>query len=142
MSRKSTTKREHEPSKRAFLGRGWGFPVDTDSTGAVEVVEAEVDIEEAIRIILGTAKGERVMRPEFGCGIHDYVFSTVNTTTLHMVETSVEEALVEWEPRIDVRSVEVSPGRLDAGELLISIDYRVRQSNVEHNLVYPFYLSE
>lgn len=127
---------------REFLGRGWAFPVDTDSGGEVELVEAEQDIRQAIRIILETAKGERVMRPDFGCGIHDYAFEMINATTLHMIETSVEEALVEWEPRIDVLSVGTSTERLAGGELLIDINYRVRQTNAEYNLVYPFYLNE
>lgn len=127
---------------REFLGRGWVFPVDTDSGGEVELVEAEQDIRQAIRIILETAKGERVMRPDFGCGIHDYAFEMINATTLHLIETSVEEALVEWEPRIDVLSVGTSTERLAGGELLIDINYRVRQTNAEYNLVYPFYLNE
>lgn len=127
---------------REFLGRGWSFPVDTDSAGTVGLSEGERDIRESIWIVLGTAKGERVMRPDFGCGIHDYVFATVDATTLNLVETSVREALVEWEPRIDVQSVEVSRGEIDVGKLLVSIDYRVRSSNNEYNLVYPFYLTE
>lgn len=125
-----------------FLGRGWRFPVRTDPTGDIEFSEGETDIEESIRIILGTAKGERIMRPEFGCDIHDYVFSTIDTTTLNLIETSVHEALTRWEPRIDVRRVEASRERIDAGELMISIDYRIRSTNVESNLVYPFYLEE
>lgn len=128
--------------EREFLGRGWSFPVGTDSTGSVALSEGEADIRESIRIILGTAKGERVMRPEFGCGIHDYVFSTVNATTLNLMETSVREALIRWEPRIDVQSVETSREGISVGKLLISIDYRVRSSNNEYNLVYPFYLNE
>lgn len=128
--------------EREFLGRGWQFPVGTDSAGTVALSEGEADIEESIRIVLGTAKGERVMRPEFGCGIHDYVFATVNATTLNLVETSVREALVRWEPRIDVQRVEASREGINAGKLLVSIDYRVRSSNNEYNLVYPFYLDE
>ena len=114
----------------------------TDSTGAIELSEGETDIEEAIRIILGTAKGERIMRPEFGCEIHEYVFSTIDTTTLNLIETSVEEALTRWEPRIDVRSVEASRERIDVGELAINVNYRVRDTNARSNLVYPFYLEE
>lgn len=125
-----------------FLGRGWSFPIRTDPTGDIELSGGEADIEESIRIILGTAKGERVMRPEFGCDIHEYVFSTIDTTTLNLMETSVREALIRWEPRIDVRNVEASRERIDGGELLISVDYRIRSTNVESNLVYPFYLEE
>lgn len=125
-----------------FLGRGWHFPVETDDRGNIERSAGVADIEASIRLILDTAKGERVMRPEFGCGIHDYVFATVDRSTLTLVETSVRDALREWEPRIDVRTVEVSTDELDVGKLLIRIDYRVRATNNEFNLVYPFYLEE
>ena len=127
---------------RDFLGRGVRFPVDTDDAGRVELSAAERDIEESIRIIIGTSKGERVMRPEFGCGIHDYVFSTIDTTTLHLIESTVEEALTRWEPRIDVQDVEASAENVAAGELTIRVGYRVRSTNTERNLVYPFYLTE
>lgn len=125
-----------------FLGRGWQFPVETDDRGNIERSAGVDDIEASIRLILDTAKGERVMRPEFGCGIHDYVFATVDRSTLTLVETSVRDALREWEPRIDVRTVEVSTDELDVGKLLIRIDYRVRGTNNEFNLVHPFYLEE
>lgn len=125
-----------------FLGTGWSFPVRTDYRGAIELSSEERDIDEAIRIILGTAPGERVMRPDFGCGIHAFSFTTVNTTTVTLIQDSVETALVRWEPRIDVLRVEVSTAELGEGRLLIDIDYRVRRSNNEFNLVYPFYLEE
>lgn len=128
--------------ERDFLGTGWAFPVEPDSGGAIDVAVAETGIEESIRIVLGTSKGERVMRPAFGCDIHDFVFATVNTTTLTMIETSVEEALIEWEPRIEVRNVDVSTEQMSTGKLLIHIEYRVRQTNTEDNLVYPFSLNE
>lgn len=128
--------------ERDFLGRGWQFPVETDRTGDVKLSAGEADIEESIRIIIGTSKGERAMRPEFGCGIHDHVFTAVDASTLNLVQTTVEEDLTRWEPRIDVQNVEASTEELAEGKLLISIDYRVRQSNNEHNLVYPFYLEE
>lgn len=125
---------------RDYLGRGWRFPVGTDNKGDVELSVEERDIEESIRIVLGTAKGERVMRPEFGCDIHEYVFASVNPTTLALIETSVREALLRWEPRIAVESVEVSADRTERGRLEISVDYRVRRSDSERNLVYPFYV--
>ncbi|MFB6155712.1 MAG: GPW/gp25 family protein [Haloferacaceae archaeon] len=123
---------------RNFLGRGVAFPVETDASGALAVAEGDDDIEQAIRVILGTARGERVMRPEFGCGIHDRVFESVDTTTRTLVESDVREALREWEPRITVLSVTARDG--DPGELLVDVDYRVRSTNTERNLVYPFYL--
>lgn len=125
-----------------FLGTGWKFPVEPDGEGEIDVAAAEQDIRESIGIILGTSKGERVMRPDFGCGIHDFVFTAVNTKTLTKVETSVREALVEWERRIEVRNVDVSTEKLNEGQLVITIEYRVRQTNTEDNLVYPFYLDE
>jgi phage baseplate assembly protein W len=127
--------------RRAFLGTGWRFPVRADSRGAIRTVDGEADIEEAIRVIIGTAKGERVMRPDFGCGIHEYAFTTVNTTTRTLIEESVEDALVRWEPRIEVLDVTTSTAELSAGRLLVSLDYRVRSTNAERNLVYPFYLT-
>jgi phage baseplate assembly protein W len=125
---------------REFLGTGWGFPIRTTRGGEIARVSGVEDIEQSIRIVLGTAKGERVMRPEFGCGIHEYTFATADTTTLTLVEDSVRSALVRWEPRIEVRTVEASTERLTEGHLLIRIDYSVKSTNTEHNLVYPFYV--
>ncbi|NOQ33842.1 MAG: baseplate protein [Methanosarcinales archaeon] len=127
---------------KEFLGQGWKFPVGVDSTAQIETSRYETDVKEAIWIILGTSKGERVMRQDFGCGIHDFVFATINTTTTGMIEASVREALTLWEPRIEIISVDVSTDRADEGKLLISIDYRVIRTNNEFNLVYPFYLRE
>ncbi|QCC51228.1 GPW/gp25 family protein [Halapricum salinum] len=126
---------------RDFLGEGWAFPVDTDSRGDIEVSAAEDDIRESIRIILGTAKGERLMRPEFGCDIHDHVFSAVTPATLNLIESSVREALVRWEPRIDVESIDADTAE-NPNEVLIEIEYRVRTTNSLSNMVYPFYITE
>ena len=126
--------------KRDFLGQGWRFPVGTDSDGGIEDTGGHRNIEEAITVILGTAKGERVMRPDFGCGIHDHVFDTVDVSTRTLIEASVEEALIEWEPRIEVQDVTVTTDRLDAGRLDVSIDYRIRRTTSEHNMVYPLYV--
>jgi len=127
---------------REFLGRGWKFPVGVDPKGRIDMSEYEQDIREAIWLILSTAKGERVMRPDFGCGIHDFVFASVNTSNIGLMESSVREALTIWEPRIELKDVSVSTERASEGQLLISIDYRVRSTNNEFNLVYPFYLTE
>ncbi len=127
---------------RDFMGVGWKYPVGTDATGKIAMSRHEEDIREAILIILGTAKGERIMRPEFGCGIHDYVFSAVNTPNLSLLENSVREALTIWEPRIEVLNVKPDTQRLDEGKLDIRIDYSVRATNTRFNLVYPFYLEE
>jgi len=123
-----------------FLGRGWAFPVGLEADGSVRAAAGEDTVEESIRVIIGTSKGERVMRPDFGCGIHDYVFETIDANTLTLVETSVEEALVEFEPRISVEEVTASTEEIDEGVLRIEVGYRVRDSNTRRNLVYPFYL--
>ncbi|MDL1973327.1 MAG: GPW/gp25 family protein [Deltaproteobacteria bacterium] len=125
-----------------FLGAGWKYPVRTDVDRKIAMSEHEEDIKEAIWIILGTAKGERVMRPAFGCGIHDFVFAPINTATVNLVENAVQEALTLWEPRIELTKVEVSAEQADEGKLIVSIDYRVRTTNNRFNLVYPFYLKE
>jgi phage baseplate assembly protein W len=125
-----------------FLGLGWRFPVNVDSKGKIIVSSYEEDIQEAIRIIVGTSKGERIMRPDFGCGIFDYVFAPLDTSTIGLIESSVREALVMWEPRIELENVNVSHDITEAEKLLITIDYRVRTTNNRFNLVYPFYLSE
>ncbi|NOY65335.1 MAG: GPW/gp25 family protein [Nitrospirae bacterium] len=127
---------------RDFLGVGWKYPVRTDHDRKIAMSHYEEDIKEAIWIILGTAKGERVMRPDFGCGIHDLVFAPINTATVTLVENSVREALTLWEPRIELIRVEASTEYSDTGKLLISIDYRVRVTNNRFNLVYPFYLKD
>ncbi len=127
---------------RDFLGTGWRFPPGADAAGTVSLSRFEADIKEAIWIILSTAKGERAMRPEFGCGIHDLVFAPINNATLREVETSVFTALTEFEPRIEIISVSASDREAKNGKLLISIDYRVIITNNEFNMVFPFYLSE
>lgn len=125
-----------------FLGVGWKYPVYINFEGKIAKSEYEEDIKEAIWIILGTAKGERVMRPDFGCGIHDLVFTPINTATITLVENSVREALTIWEPRIELIKVEASSEKSEEGKMLVSIDYRVRTTNNRFNLVYPFYIKE
>lgn len=125
-----------------FLGSGWSYPVKPDHRGNVELSAADEDIKESIRIILGTAKGERVMRPEFGCDIHDHVYSSATPATLNVIETSVREALVRWEPRIDLEDVEAYTDEDDPNKILIAIDYRVRSTNALANMVYPFHITE
>ena len=127
---------------KEFLGVGWTYPVRTKVNGNIAMSQFEDDIREAIPIILGTAKGERVMRPDFGCGIHDLVFSPINTATITLVENSVREALTVYEPRIELIKVEALSDRAEEGKLLVNIDYRVRSTNSRFNLVYPFYLKE
>jgi phage baseplate assembly protein W len=123
----------------ATLGTGWRFPIQLDTRGGVAMAGDEEKIRESIQIILSTAKGERVMRPEFGCDIHAFVFAGMDRTTCTMIESAVREALVLWEPRIEVESVRVTTERSGEGIMDIALRYRIRATNSEFNLVYPFY---
>jgi uncharacterized protein len=125
-----------------FLGRGWAFPIVSDPAGRIAYVAGPDAIEESIGIILGTSPGERVMRPELGCGIWELVMEP-NTAQLHgRVQVRVREALVRWEPRIDVLGVRVESPPEQKNLLLVRIDYRIRANNAAYNLVYPFFLQE
>ena len=123
------------------LGAGWRFPLGVNSRRGVAMSQHERDIDESIRIILVTGKGERRMRPDFGCGINDLVFAPNNATTWGLIAHQVEEALGWWEPRIELADVDVRPDSTDTSRLLVSIRYRVKATNDERNLVYPFYIS-
>lgn len=131
-----------DTDERAFLGRGWAFPPRLDGTGDIALIEAEEDIRQAIRIILETTPGERPMRPDFGVGLRKMVFAPLSRGTLSVVQFRVEQALIKWEPRIDVQMVKVSVDLAEPGRLLIEINYRVRETNTFFNFVYPFYLTE
>lgn len=125
-----------------FLGRGWNFPVKPGAHGRLVFVGGEEKIRQSIWLILSTAPGERQMRPEFGCGIHDLVFEP-NTTALHgLVQTRVRESLTRFEPRIDVTDVRVETPPEARNYLLIRVDYRIRSNNAFYNLVYPFFINE
>ena len=123
-----------------FLGIGWKFPIDLNDEGEIGFSRYEEDIREAVWIILSTAPGERLMRPEFGCGIHQFVFAPNDTRTAGLVQFNVEEALTRWEPRIELQEVSVNPDPVNPTLLLVSIDYRVKANDSRFNLVYPFYL--
>jgi Bacteriophage baseplate protein W len=132
-----------------FLGIGWAFPVRVDKDGVIAPSQYEDNIKESIQIILGTAKGERQMRPDFGCGIHELVFARNNTATAGMAAYHVEQALIRWEPRIELLKVDAFPDLESAGgasvlseRLIITVEYRVIATNSIFNLVYPFYLTE
>ncbi|PSQ19192.1 baseplate protein [Halobacteriales archaeon QS_8_69_26] len=127
---------------RDFLGSGWSFPVETDHRGNIELTTDDTSIHQSIRFILGTAQGERVMRPEFGCGIHEYIFSSVDPKTLNLMEEAVYDALTRWEPRIDVEEVDAEEDPNNPGRVLIEIQYWVRNTNSRENMVYPFYVEE
>ena len=122
-----------------FMGKGWSFPINADENGQLVMAQYEESIRQSIWIILGTARGERVMRPDFGCGIYDLVFAVNTPGTAGQLAIEVRSALLQWEPRIQVLDVQVNPGS-ESGELLININYQVRATNTVFNLVYPFYL--
>ena len=130
-----------DPAK-SFLGCGWYFPPKIDIDGSIADAVYEEDIDQAIWIILGTNPGERVMRPDFGAGLNKFVFEPINSTTIEQLRRRVEESLIAWEPRIDVKEVTVQPDRVERNRLLIDVQYRVRATNTVRNLVYPFYLQE
>jgi phage baseplate assembly protein W len=122
-----------------FLGAGWSFPVQLDG-GQVELVGGDESVHQSIRMILSTSPGERVMRPDFGCGIHDLVFDVNNAGTAGAVAAAVREALAVWEPRIEVLDVYAAADPAAPNRLLIEINYQLRSTNSRFNLVYPFYL--
>ena len=126
----------------SFPGAGWSFPVTVDHRGNVALSEGEMSIRDSNKLIIGTAKGERVMRPEFGCEIHDHIFGTIDGTMLTLVEGCVRDALIQWEPRIDLQDVTAGRDPEHPNRLLIDIKYRVRSTNSESNMVYPFYLTD
>lgn len=129
--------------RKDFLGRGWAMPVDLDpATGRVASVAYEEDIRQSILIILETAQGERVMRPDFGCGIHELVFTAVDSTAVQRIRSVVEDALRRYEARVDVLGVEVDEAATSEGKLLVEVEYRVRKTNQIGNLVFPFYFRE
>ena len=125
--------------RAAFVGRGLAFPLQPDTTGRLALVGGRDEIEEAIRIILGTAPGERPMRPDFGCRIHDHVYDPITDTTTGTLAFAVERAIAMWEPRVDVEAVEVYGDDLMDGVLYLDVTYRVKATNDERNLVFPFY---
>jgi phage baseplate assembly protein W len=125
-----------------FRGGGWGFPIRPGPDGALSLVGQEETVQRGIRLVLSTAPGERLMRPDFGCGIHDLVFEANTAALRGVVQAKVRDALVRWEPRIDVIDVRAETAPDDPAQLLIRIDYRIRANNALFNLVYPFFLTE
>ncbi len=130
------------PDPKAFLGIGWAFPPGVEADGAPAMAAHQEDIHQALRIILGTNPGERMMRPDFGAGLDTFLFEPVNPTTMTRVRTKVHDAIVDWEARVDVLDVDVTTDQQQRNRLVIEVHYRVRATNTLHNLVYPFYLDE
>ena len=123
-----------------FIGAGWAFPMRTDATGSIALVSHDREIEESIRLIVGTAPGERPMRPEYGCAIHDYVFDPADARTATRMAFAVRESLRRWEPRIDVLAVRVGRHPESDEVLLLDIRYTTSDVNSPRNLVFPFYV--
>jgi phage baseplate assembly protein W len=128
--------------RRPFLGTGWKFPLQVTPFGGIATATAEQRIEEAILLILSTGRGERVMLPDFGCGMHDLVFAPNDSSTVSKIVDSVRRSLVTYEPRIDVLDVSAETSDGQANLLLIRVDYRIRDTNSMKNLVYPFFITE
>jgi uncharacterized protein len=127
---------------RTFMGRGWPFPIRPGSSHRLHYLSGAEKIRQSIWLILSTALGERQMRPNFGCGIHDLVFQPNTASLRSVVASQVEQALIRWEPRIDVVAVRVEKAAEAGNYLLIRIDYRLRSNNAFYNLVYPFFINE
>lgn len=127
------------PGDPSFLGTGWSFPptFSRDLRG-LEMVSGITDIRQSLHILLGTAQGERIMLPGYGCDLWRSVFQDFTTTLATELKDMVEQAIVLWEPRIDVLSVEVTSDPLQDGVILIDVSYVVRATNTRDNLVYPF----
>ena len=134
---------EYRDTAKEFLGVGWKFPVEVDpATGRNLTVSSEDDIREAVRIILLTGKGERVMRPDFGCDVRKYTFGTMDYTTRTQLEQEVRDALVRWEPRITDIQVRAEEDPGNSACLLIRVEYVVRATNNPYNLVFPYFINE
>jgi phage baseplate assembly protein W len=132
---------DNNAREREFLGQGLAFPLQITPRGGLALASGERDIEQAIRIILETAPGERVMRPEFGCRIYELVFAPRNAATEGLLMHYVQEALERWEPRINVQEIDIAPNAGDGATMLVEIKYRIKDTHDERSIVYPFYLT-
>lgn len=126
---------------REYIGQGLAFPLQIDQQGGIALAKGPRDIEQAIRIILGTAPGERVMRPEFGCRIHELVFAPNDATTEGLMIHYVEQALERWEPRVQIQEITVDPAPGHDGTLMLEIKYQIKDTHDQRSIVYPFYLT-
>ena len=128
---------------RAFLGTGWSFPPEFDRAAkAVKMVSGEEDIQESLRILLSTVPGERVLQPSYGCGLKRMVFEQVTESTITEMKDLIERAVLFFEPRISLTSIEVDTSQVYEGLIRIRLDYVVRETNTRTNMVYPFYFLE
>ena len=123
-----------------FIGRGITFPMRVDQSGAIAMTSGADDINSSLRMVMMTAPGERVMRPQFGCKIWDLLFEPINATTLGLMAEYVRDAVSQWEPRVALDNVSITPNPADHATVSILLDYRVKTTNDRRNLVYPFYV--
>jgi phage baseplate assembly protein W len=130
---------ERASDANTFIGRGIAFPMRVDHTGSIALVGGPEDIDRSIVMVLSTAKGERLMRPQFGCAIWDQLFEPINANTLGLMAQAVRESISQWEPRVELEDVITEPDEDGQGKVMISITYRIRATNDRRNLVYPFY---
>lgn len=134
---------KHVQADKSFLGRGWSFPPQFDARSkSVHMVANEADIAESLRILTATRPGERIMQPAYGCSIHALVFEVVNELTIAEIQEAIDQAILFFEPRISLDSVEVDAEQAYEGLLQIGIEYTVRETNTRSNIVYPFYFRE
>jgi uncharacterized protein len=129
-------------NSRTFLGTGLNFPLRADARGQVKLVTGVEDIEQSIRIILGTRLGERVMRPTFGCRAHELLFEPRSAATSSLMQEYVYQALRMWEPRIEVQSVNVNADETNPGALLAEVEYSIKATHDTRSIVYPFFIEE
>ena len=123
-----------------IIGSGLAFPLQVDARGQIALASGEEDIDQALALIISTAPGERPMRPEFGCEVHDFIFDNIDAATIGKMDSAIRRALDRWEPRVEVKSVDFDLSEAYEGRLLITIGYAVRATNHLRNLVYPFYV--
>jgi phage baseplate assembly protein W len=132
-----------DKSEKSFLGKGWAFPPAFDiQTKYVRMVSEEEDIQQSIRIILGTVPGERIMNPKFGCGIIKHVFETTDATSITILKDLIYDAILYYEPRIKSEKIDILTEKIEEGILLVHISYRIIITNTRSNMVYPFYATE
>jgi len=132
--------REPAQHDSGFVGRGFYWPMQVDHTGGIRMTDGAADLDRSMAVVLATAPGERVMRPEFGCRIWDLLFEPITPNLLGLMAQAVREALTQWEPRVTIEQVDPAPDPNDPGLVSIWIIYRVRATNDRRNLVYPFYV--
>lgn len=128
-------------NQKTILGTGLAFPIQTNPRGEIQLVSSDVDIAQSIQIILGTHPGERVMRPTFGCRVHEMMFEPRDATTMSMIKKYVDEALQLWEPRIQVFAINTESSDEQDGAIFVEIEYQVKATHDTRSIVYPFFLA-